>query len=292
MSCPQLALQQVTGLTLFWDFKPSPGSKELTHERLKCALRRPVRAPAHQVLKPVRHHPEWAVLFLYAPQGRLDAAQCFTLDRLKDQGLPLFVVLASASAEQVPSDLAGRCDALYWKALPGFDFSAYRLALTAIARHSPGADVFVMNDSVFGPFSDIRPFLKHAPWDLTGFTASAQMENHLQSYAFVLKNVTRARMRRLASVLFPFMAFNTIHDVIHCQESRLARVAAKTMSVGALWYAGAAAGEALDPPLHSPLALLEAGFPFLKKSLIGKHARFMERSLVEGFLRRHQHPVV
>jgi len=137
--------------------------------------------------------------------------------------LPILVVCSCADGRRMLADLPGPCDALLWKAMPGYDFSACTLALRHL-RHlshpSPGADVIVMNDSVFGPFTPLRPVLEISRWDLTGFTASNELTNHVQSYAFCLRGVTLARM---------------------------ARVAARAMMVGALWVSDAT--RVLNPTL-------------------------------------------
>lgn len=245
--------------------------------------------PASRAIKPVSSRSRWAVYFIYIPQGGLSDSHRFTLAKLRalpDRGL--LVVCACARPEDVPEDLAPQCDALYWKALGGYDFSAYRLALGAVAQHSPGADVFVMNDSVYGPLKDLSALIEHPPWTLTGFTASSQIENHIQSYAFVIKDVTVKRMRQLRAVFFPVVVFNRAFDVIEYQETRFAKVASRHMSVGAYWFADA--GKIEDPTLVQPLTMLEAGLPFLKKSLLGKHARFAIAADVRAALSRHGHP--
>jgi lipopolysaccharide biosynthesis protein len=247
------------------------------------------RSPAWAQVKAIVPKPVWLVYFMYAPGGVLTAAHRFTLARLKDSGLPLLVVCACADPQRIPADLRGICDALLWKALSGYDFSAYTRALHQISRHSPGADVIVINDSVFGPFTDLRPVLANSPWALTGFTASSQLTNHIQSYAFCLRQVDRMRMTRLAPVFFPALAFSEPQAVIALQETRLARVAARSMKVGALWFG--AAEQVLDPTLVLPMELLDAGFPFLKRSLLAKHQSFIERDLVLERLGRLGHPV-
>ena len=180
-------------------------------------------------------------------------------------------------------------DALYWKALSGYDFSAYSAALREISRKSPHADVLVINDSVYGPFTDVRSVLAQAPWELTGFTATSQVENHIQSYAFVLKDVTPARMRSLATVMFPWRALSNPHDVIQVQETRFARVAARSMRVGAYWFAEKE--QVLDPTLFRPIELITAGFPFLKRSLTGKHQTLQDVEQIRELLFSLGHPV-
>lgn len=245
--------------------------------------------PSFFPLKPVVPRADWTVYFVYAPDGLLTPAHCFTLSRLRDLGMNLFVVCATRTVGEVPEALAAYADALYWKALRGFDFSAYALALNVIARQSPHARVLLLNDSVFGPFVDVRHRIDGAPWDLTGFTASSRIENHVQSYSFVIKDVTRARVRSLWPVFFPRISLNTHVAVTLCQETRLARVAARSMSVGAYWYADA--GKMSDPVLVRPFELLDAGFPFLKKSLVGKHSRFNPENAAEAYLAMQRHPL-
>ena len=116
-----------------------------------------------------------------------------------------------------------------------------------------------MNDSVFGPFVPLRPVLDNSRWDLTGFTASGELTNHVQSYAFCLRGVTPAR------------------------------VAARSMTVGALWYSDAT--RVHNPTLVKPMELLDAGFPFLKRALLTKSSNYIERDLVLERLARHGHPL-
>ncbi len=229
-------------------------------------------APAHRVLKPASARDTWFVYFVFAPQGQLSASHLYTLARLRDMNRGVFVICAAPTAKDVPSELVDMADALYWKALPGYDFSAYAIALKALADHSPGATALVLNDSVFGPFTDLRPFLDAAAWDLTGFTASWRQENHLQSYAFILRDLNQQRVEHLRPAIRQDIAFNEIDDVILCQELYFARVASQHMTVGAYWYD--LSGEIEDPTLLKPLELLDAGFPFMKKSLFAKHSGF------------------
>lgn len=226
---------------------------------------------------------------MYAPDGLMSTAHEFTLARLRDLGLPVFVVCATPSPGLIPAKLASYCEALFWKALSGYDFSGYSLALREISRNASGADVFVMNDSVLGPFSDFREILTRTKWDLTGFTASNQMTSHIQSYAFLLRDVTPSRMARLSTVFFPYFAMSDANAVILLQETRLARVAARHMNVGALWYGDYR--EVIDPTLSRPFELLDSGFPFLKRSLLSKHKSFHARENVIARMEQLGHPI-
>lgn len=284
-----LMLIDTPGIIQNWDFKASPMPRWRHRQAMEMFVRTIHRRPAWCALKPVRPKPTWVIYFLYAPDGSLGITHRFTLARLRDLGLPLLVVCSCPCAAQVPPELHGYADALYWKARPGYDFSAYTLALQQVSCNSPGADVIVFNDSVFGPFVDLRPMLSAASWRLTGFTASNQLTEHIQSYAFILKGVDRMTMWRLAPVLFPFAAVSQRDAVIILQEIRLARVAARSMSVGAFWFADST--RVLDPSLGVPLQLVDAGFPFMKRRLLRQPFDGIDRQAVDARLRRLGHPV-
>lgn len=283
----------VPGLTRNWDFTPSPVKAWQRRANAELFLRTLHRNPPWQQIKPLTPRPEWTVYFLFLPDGQLSVSHRFTLSRLRDLGLPILAICATPGPGNVPQELHGLCDALVWKGVDGYDFSAYKLALWQISRRSPGADVFVLNDSLFGPFFDVRELLRSAPWDLTGFMGSNAITNHLQSYAFALRNVTPARMARLAAVFFPFMSVSDRDAVIHLQELRMARVAARAMKVGSLWFADA--DTIGNPTIKRPLEIIEAGFPFLKRMLLTKPLSFTKcpasKEALLDRLRQLGHPV-
>lgn len=280
----------IDGLIHHWDFTASRLETGMRWRTWWRVATRRQRAPQRIELKAVRPHPVWILYFVFAPDGRLNAGHEFTLARLRETGLPLLIVCAAPSVEALPPQLHDSADALYWKDLPGYDFSAYALGLHAIAAGSPGATVFVMNDSVFGPFGDLRPIIAAPPWDLTGFTASSLHTHHIQSYAFIMKGVESQRLTLLRDVLPTQFAFNRGQDVVHHQELGFAQAAAQHMSVGSFWFSPDSRRVA-DPTLNRPFELVEAGFPFVKRSLIGKHAQFQEAEAVRALLRRLGHPV-
>lgn len=272
-----------------WTFVRSRPNLVARLSRLKSAVtgRRP--PPPHAVLKPVTPRPRWNVYFAWLPDAVPTPAHLFTIDRLRGLGGGLLVVCATPRPEQMPENLAVLADALIWKGLSGYDFSAYALALREIAARSPGADAFVMNDSVLGPLVDPAPLIEHAPWDLTGFTASSAVENHLQSYAFLLRGVTGTRLAAFGTALPARFAYDRYRDVVNLQETRFARLAARHMSVGALWYADAA--HSGNPSLATAAALLDAGAPFMKKSLLGPYAGLQDEAGLRARLAACGHPL-
>ena len=270
------------GFVARWSYVTSAPGREIRAERLRARLRRSA-FPAHEAIVPVRAPRDvWVVHFVYAPRGVLSRSQRVTLRRLKDLGLPLLVVCAAPQPQQVPPDVAACADALLWKDPRGYDISAYTLALHEIARGSPGATAYVCNDSVFGPMRDVRPLIREAPWELTGLTAHHGDENHLQTYAFVLKGVTPARLAALEPVFTTRWSLAWGDHVVAAQETQLSRLAAQSMSVGAYVYAGPPLPG--DPMTTRAFEMIEMGHPYLKKSLLGKMHQYQDVERVAAFV--------
>lgn len=272
-----------------WDFVASAIPGWLHRMRLRSLVRDACSRPRGIEIVAACPRPEWVAYFVYLPDGNLTASHRYTLQRLRDLELPILVVCATKEPSDVPDELRHLVQALYWKALPGYDFSAYAMAAAIIAHKSPHSKVLFLNDSVFGPFVDLREMAFKSPWDFTGFTASAMVESHVQSYAFVINDLSPRRVRALWPVLFPFFALRNRNAAILCQETRFARIASASMSVGAYWY-GSGDG-VINPVLEEPFSLLEAGFPFMKKSLLGKQAHFNKNDVASTFLEQNLHPL-
>ena len=281
-----LRLDDGTELIRDWSFVPTRARTRIRALRARNAWLHRVPAPASWLLKSGNGGTRWAAYFVFLADGGLQPAHRFTLERLAATGRKLLIVCATADPAAVPGELIERSDLCVWKALPGFDFSAYALALRTLAKHATGAEVLLLNDSSFGPFGDVEATLASAPWDLTGFTATANVENHVQSFAFRLRDVTPSRLDALAPILRP--TYDGFWDVVLNQETRFARIAAQSMSVGALFYAPP--GETPDPMLQRALPLARAGFPFLKRSLLGKLAHLYPRENVLAALEAAGHP--
>lgn len=247
--------------------------------RYRLTARKP--APSSKVMKPVFSDTHWTLMFIYLPSSELGEAQRYALRQLKALGRRLMIVCAAPKPCNVPEELLEMADALYWKGLGGFDFSGYAIGLHGVAANSPGADVLVMNDSTFGPFGNLSCLIDRAPWDLTGFIASSELERHFQSFAFHIRNVTPARMRCLRSIFPQSYSYDDIMPVVLCFETRFARVASRSMSVGCLWYGP---NDGQDPAIAHGLALLDQGFPFLKRGLLSKHRGRQDEEIVRAAL--------
>lgn len=280
---------RLSSLQRDWTYTPTPAGARIGASRLLHRVRHREPPPETAVLRaPSGAARPWTIYFAFTPTGQADPVHRETLDRLRALGRPILTVCAAPGARDVPEDIARRSDALVWKALPGFDFSAYSAGLWLLARCCPGSDALVLNDSLFGPLTDLRPWLAAMRWDLTAFTASANVENHIQSYAFHLRGVTPERMRALAPVLPTGFAYQVFWAVVFMQETRFARIAARQMSVGSLLYAP---DRTADPLLDLALPLVESGFPFLKRSLLGKFDHLYPADAIRATLHASGYPL-
>ena len=275
------------GLIRDWSYTPSPVAARVKLTRLaRMTLLRRLAPPSSVIVAAMRAD-RWSVYFAYLPDGLVTAAHLYTLARLAAEPGKLLVIAATPDRALIPAEMRDAADALIWKGLGGFDFSAYAVALHHLAEVSPGSDLFVMNDSVFGPFASPAQVLADAPWDFAGFTASSLFENHVQSYAFQMRAATPDRIAALA--LPRFTAFDRYMDVVICQETRLARHAAGSMSVGARWFAPFE--RVLNLSLERGAWLAGQGVPFLKRSLVGKHGHFVESQAdIAALLEVNGHP--
>lgn len=283
-----IASKPVPGVYSFWTYTPSEPSWSIKYRRFKVWLAGKQSRPPFKVLKMMTREPLWVVYFMYCPGGIADGRHEHTLTQLRHQGFPVLCVCATPKVEAIPEVAVASSDALVWKGVGGYDFSAYRIGLELICESSAGARVMCLNDSMLGPFFDLRPFIEDAPWDLTGFTASALHENHIQSYGFIFSRMDPGRLSQLNDVFLPNAAYDDVEAVILNQENKLARVASASMSVGAYWYCDGT--EVDDACLRRPLELLDAGFPFLKRSLLGKMMHFQDPVMIRNRLRTFGYP--
>lgn len=236
--------------------------------------------PLFEVIKSTRTEgSRWSGYFAYCPHGRLEPYHRETLRRLRELSDGLCVVIASRDHAIVADESLESADLLILKDLGGFDFSAYAIAISEVARRAPDSAILLMNDSVLGPFGDCRDAWE-SPWQMTGFTASSQFENHLQSYAFLLKGVDGATMRMLKPAIRRDKACDRYRDAVNLQETRLGRIASTTMTVGSLYYDPGGG----NPVLDHAVDLCQSGFPFLKRSLLGRYASMQDEAAVDAIV--------
>jgi hypothetical protein len=285
---PTELVREFPGASTYWHYLPSKPTWNARFRKFIGRMRRDP-APASVTLKSPQGRGRWVLYFIFLPDGRLTPAHRFSLERLATEDLQLMVVCACPRGHPVLAELLPECQSLIWKEPSGWDFCGYALGLAALAEHAAGSDVLVMNDSVFGPFGPVVPFIEQAPWHLTGFTGNNQNENHIQSYAFIIKSIDGAFVKHLSSILSTGFRYRMQETVVLCQENPLARKVAEKYTVGSYWFSTSSEGS--DLCLGQPEQLLDAGFPFIKRSLVGKFANaFNKVADIQALLNRVGHP--
>jgi lipopolysaccharide biosynthesis protein len=281
-------VESFPGACTYWDYVASTPSLRTRARRIIQQWQRDP-APAAMTLKPPLGRARWVLYFVFLPDGKLTETHRFTLERLAKENVQIMVICACPASHSVLDELSPLCQALCWKEPKGWDFCAYAMGLTLLAKRAAGSDVLVLNDSVFGPFSPVVPFMEAAPWRLTGFTGNNQSEHHIQSYAFIIKSIDNDFLEHLAGILNTQFYYRNQQGVVLCQETQMARKAAKRYAVGSFWFTTSI--ESTDLCLGWPVQLVDAGFPFVKRSLVGKFANaFNQATEIQALLYRLGHP--
>ncbi len=109
---------------------------------------------------------------------------------LVESGLSVVFVTNSETIQDEAKDFLKQCcTAILIRRNIGYDFGAWRDALDTLGL--PRADtrsIYLINDSVYGPFADLRPLLAAVDFeraDIWGATESWQHRYHLQSFFLV-----------------------------------------------------------------------------------------------------------
>jgi lipopolysaccharide biosynthesis protein len=245
----------------------------------------------------------------YDPHGRIDPYVQHYLGALAALGFDC--VLVSTAAALRAADLeraAPLCRAILQRENVGLDFGSWKAAADTVPGVWDYDAVLLANDSVFGPFRDLRPIVQRldaAPELACGLNDSYELAHHLQSFFLYFKRplFAHAAFRRYWEAL---RATDDKDFVIRNYEVGLSRTLAEH---GIAWSAlfryeevkrrAQAKGDAFQyrerlaaGPLNATLfmwdiLLEEFGYPFIKTELLkidrfasGAPARW--RSLLPG----------
>jgi lipopolysaccharide biosynthesis protein len=256
-------------------FRPGKFNRWLFQKQVQKALFAPKCAPTFRVIKsPHSASIGWNLYFIYCPTGGLEPYHVDTIQRLKATGRALMIVQARPDLTTQDAFLMENADAFIVKSLDGYDFSAYSIGLKVLCAQIEKADVLVMNDSVFGPFSDLWATAYDTGWKFVGFTESMRFNRHLQSYAFFCFAMTAHDLSKMGSVFDHRKNYNNYEDVVFLKELRMAPRMRGVGPTGALW----ALDHRLEAEVRSwrmpgnltlamPDLLRQHGFPFIKRRL-------------------------
>jgi hypothetical protein len=209
---------------------------------------------------------------LFSPDGKVLSYHHDTIRRLHSTGRKVFIIQATPDIRKHDIEVADLCDAYCVKSLSGFDFSAYSIGLKTICEQEPVVDVFVMNDSVYGPFSDLWGRALKLNWDFVGFTENMALTRHIQSYAFFCFKLTKEKLLGMGSLFDPAACFDGYEDTVYMKELPMARAMHRVGPTGSLWGLRHDTEKSLKSNIvdatisnRYPRRLIELGFPFMKK---------------------------
>lgn len=187
------------------------------------------------------------------------------------QALGYRTVLASDRALHLTPDSLQHIDAVVCRTCPGYDFTSWRAAFSAIPTLYDADELLVTNDSLFAPVGDLQPLMRsmdNVPCDFWGVLESHAVAPHLQSYWLVFR---KTAIRHPAFRMF----WNTVPassakgSAVN-QEMRLARwLLNHGLRGGARFAQSLFTPSSLNPSHYAWDSLLQSGFfPFIKRELI------------------------
>jgi lipopolysaccharide biosynthesis protein len=176
---------------------------------------------------PLRDAPRAAVYVHFDSHGIVHDYVVHQLCELVGAGYRITFV---SNAPVLPANSRARvqplCKELIWRSNIGYDFGAYKDGIASIAGIDRLDSLILMNDSVYGPFSNLRDTLaKIDGWttDFWGIADSFENRHHIQTFFMVfMPNALRASAFRIFWSTLPYVGHRMW--VIRNAEVRLTQV--------------------------------------------------------------------
>lgn len=201
------------------------------------------------------------------------------IDRLVAQGIKVVLIVNTdlpAGDIAISDSLANALSAFYVRQNAGFDFAAWAHAYALCPPTVDWTRLYLINDSIVGPlnddhFKDMISRLRQSKADFIGLVESAFPQPHLQSFFLAFNR------EALSHPIFARWMCNVrslaqkIH-VIDVYETRLTQVLRDAGLRGEALFPALSGGlHATDDTVLRWEALLDAGFPYVKASVIRQH---------------------
>lgn len=171
----------------------------------------------------------------------------------------------------------------------GYDFGSWAAVLHAYPGIGEAEHVVLTNDSLYGPFAPLSGYLRAFEADASpvwGAVAAAYPAPHLQSFLLGFKSGVLGTPG-MQGFWSDIRAEGTKTKVIRYGELALSETLEE---LGLVWSAAISPPSTYDrnPAVHAPLALMDLGFPFLKRAVIGELTSLEEwESIKEGVVRAY-----
>jgi hypothetical protein len=166
----------------------------------------------------------------------------------------------------------------------GYDFFSWRLALEQFPIDAGFDEIFMLNDSVIGPFANLEPLLqawRSLPFDVTGLMESSDPRAHLQSWG--LRFGARCAQPQTLLSLYGSAAERTRKgDAIDFLEIPLAEhFRTRGFTTGSVFSQVTASTLTRNPAIYGWRELLLSGLPFVKREVIALPDALLERRRID-----------
>lgn len=232
----------------------------------------------------------------YSSSPTVPAYVLFHLGALRKFSSRLAFVSNSPLSESSRAELNGTCDLVVERSNKGYDFAAWRDVILA-ERMAEWDEVLLTNSSVVGPLFDLAPLfedMQARSCDFWGLTHSVNLRPHIQSFFVCFRkrlingpvwqefwrgvdaDLSKRQVIRRYEVRFKevFESAGFIADTYLPQMRKIGmqRIFFRRLNTATPIYIPMDKNRT-NPTIHSPLELIEAGFPYLKASLLWGHNR-------------------
>lgn len=220
----------------------------------------------------------------YSAQGRIDDYVIHLVQQLAAAGCDVVFVSSCGPSfpldefDKIRSDVKG----VILRHNFGYDFGSWKTAIDCCSELVSGYEqIMYMNDSVYGPYSNLKPVLEQVlenHWDIWALTDSHERNYHFQTYCWGMGG--KALHGRFHNWFWQryFRFYSDRDAVISRYELKLAQLAGSRFSLltGVVFPVNTFAVADMskcNPTQDLALELLQHDFPFVKRELLETNPR-------------------
>lgn len=221
----------------------------------------------HGSLSVAARAPRVAMVAHFDPGSRFSRSMRALAGALAAQG---YVVVVVSSSPEIPdTDALPSSTVVIMRPNLGYDFGSWATALHLLPEVRECAEVILTNDSMVGPFAPLGPLLERAGGaEVWAVTSSLQLAPHLQSYFLRFGPGVLAHPE--LQIFFDGVRHLTNKvAIVRRYELGLTRAIQEAgMRSSAGFPAGTLGVGTANPTTAAWRALMEAGYPFFKRTLL------------------------
>ena len=235
-----------------------------------------------------------AIFVTYTPDGFLRADIQHYIDALTKNDIEVALVIVSDQIRNyIPAKIVATCSTVIVRENAGFDFGAWSHVMQALPEILNAKTLYLLNDSMLGPVSDIEfqnilEVIDNTDADIVGLTSNNEITPHIQSYFLAIKKKALCSYW-LIQYFTDMVNLNTKDDVIfHYELTFTARMRAKGFRCKSIIEA---TSDGINKTIFQWNELLNAGMPFVKRSLVRGEHEDKGGELVVDVLKKRNYPV-